>query len=141
MAAAPILELRGAIPFGISWGFSSVEVFILSVMGSTLPVPILIPTFRHILKWIKNNKYLYKIGNYIDWKLNKKIKGINKKYKLIGLILFVGIPLPSTGAWSGAMIASMLKLSMKEGLIGIFIGNIIAGIIVLNITKLVNIFN
>ncbi len=133
MAMLPVMELRGAIPIGISWGLHPLDVFTLCVIGSTLPSPVLILSFRHILKWIKKHKHLYKIGYYIDKKLNKKGKSL-KKYKILGLICFVGIPLPSTGAWSGAMAASLLKLSMKEGLIGIFIGNIMAGIIVLAIS-------
>ncbi|OPJ56061.1 COG2426 family protein [Alkalithermobacter paradoxus] len=130
MSFMPIIELRGAIPYGIALGFNPIHVYITCLIGSILPSPIIILTFRHILKWVKSNKYLYKIGHYIDIKINRKGKNV-KKYKMIGLMLFVALPIPSTGVWSGSMIASILKFRIKDALISITIGNIIAGLIVL----------
>ncbi|KXZ39052.1 Uncharacterized membrane protein [Alkalithermobacter thermoalcaliphilus JW-YL-7 = DSM 7308] len=130
MSLMPVVELRGAIPYGISLGFNPIHVYITCLIGSILPSPIIILTFRHIIKWIKNNKYLYKIGHFIDIKLNKKGKNI-RKYKMLGLIVFVALPIPSTGVWSGSMIASILRFRIKDALISITLGNMIAGIIVL----------
>ena len=141
MAAAPIVELRGAIPMGIAFGMNNIEIFILSVIGATLPVPILIIFFKEILKWSKENKYLHKVANYVDNTINKKSKLISKKYKFIGILLYVGATIPPTGAWSGAMIASVLKLSLKEGLLAIFLGNVVSAVIVFNLAKIAIFFH
>ncbi|SHH19919.1 COG2426 family protein [Tepidibacter thalassicus] len=130
ISAVPIIELRGAIPIGVSLNLNPVYVYIICVIGATLPVPFLVIFFRDLLKWFKKNKYLKKIGDYLDNRVNKKSKKM-RKGKLLGLILFVGIPLPTTGTWTAAMAASVLNIRMKDAIIGIFIGNIIAGIIVL----------
>lgn len=141
MSATPIVELKGAIPYGLACGFNHIEIFILSVIGATLPAPIIMLTYKQILKWIKENKYLYKIGIWIDKKINKKVKLISKKYKFLGVTVYVSATIPPTGAWSGTAIASILNLSMKGGLMAVFIGNTIAALIVFNIAKIATLLN
>ena len=129
MASVPVIELRGAIPLGISWGLNLLYVYICCVIGSTLISIPLIITFRNILNKIKKHKKIYKLGYFIDNKINRRMKKM-KNVTILGIILFVGIPLPTTGAWTAAAIASILKMRMRDALLGIFLGNMLSGIIV-----------
>ncbi|SHK01796.1 COG2426 family protein [Tepidibacter formicigenes] len=133
ISAVPIIELRGAIPIGVSQNLNPIYIYIVCVIGATLPAPLLVFFFRDLLKWLKKNRYFKKIGDYLDNKVNKNSKKIMDK-KILGIILFVGIPLPTTGTWTAAMVASVFKMRAKDVVIGILIGNIIAGIIVLSLS-------
>lgn len=133
MASVPVIELRGAIPVGISWGLNFFYVYIFCVLGSTLISIPLIITFREVLHKLKKHKKMYKLGYFIDNKINRRMKKI-KNATIIGLILFVGIPLPTTGAWTAAAISSILKMRIRDAVLGIFVGNVISGIIVLAIS-------
>ena len=129
MSSVPVIELRGAIPVGISWGLNFVYVYICCVIGSTLISIPLIITFRQILQGIKRHKKMYKLGNFIDNKINKRMKKM-KNVTILGIVLFVGIPLPTTGAWTAAAIASILRMRIRDALLGIFLGNMLSGLIV-----------
>lgn len=129
-AALPIIELRGAIPFGVSLGLSPWHSFLISFLGSMIPVPILLFTVRPIFNYLKKTKTFKKMINRLTNKtLNKS--GRIQKYGFWGLILFVGIPLPGTGVWSGVLAASLLDMRFKLVFPAIFIGNLIAGIIMM----------
>lgn len=137
ISALPIIELRGAIPVGIlKYSMNPYEVLVLSVIGSTLPSPFLIILFKKLIHRLEKIKFLEKLVLY---QKNRVIKKANKlkKSKIIGLILLVAIPIPSTGAWTGSMVASILDIRLKIAVPCILIGNIIAGIIVLNISHLI----
>lgn len=137
ISALPIIELRGAIPIGIlKYSMNPYEVLVLSVIGSTLPSPFLIILFKKLIHRLEKIKFLEKLVLY---QKNRVIKKANKlkKSKIIGLILLVAIPIPSTGAWTGSMVASILDIRLKIAVPCILIGNIIAGIIVLNISHLI----
>lgn len=125
----PITELRGAIPIGIALDLHPVGVYIASVLGSTIVSIPLILTFRHILYFFKSKQLFSGLVKKIDNKINSGMKKI-KNVSVIGIILFVGIPLPTTGTWTAAAIASILKIRIKNALFGILIGNMMAGIIV-----------
>ena len=127
----PVVELRGAIPAGFALGIKPVTVFILSVIGNMLPVPFILWFIRPIFGVLKKTKLLGFIQKLEDRAMNKS-KSIQKK-SLLGLLLFVAIPLPGTGAWTGALIASMLNMRYKNALPTIFAGVIIAGVIVTSI--------
>lgn len=128
-AALPIIELRGAIPVGISLELSPLKSLFLSMIGSTIPVPIILFTIRPIFNYLKSTKTFKKIIH----KLTKKSisrSGKVQKYGAWGLLVFVAIPLPGTGVWSGSLIAALLNMRFKWAFPAIFTGNIIAGLII-----------
>lgn len=130
---APISELRGAIPLGISLGLSPIHSTIISICGNILIVPILLKILHPLIIYFEDT-YLFKrtIGVFKTKAMNKA-ESI-KAYSLIGLFIFVAIPLPTSGAWSASVIASILKLDYKRALLAISLGIIVAGIIVLGIS-------
>lgn len=124
----PIIELRGAIPFGVGMGMNPIFCYIISVVGNMLPVPIILLFVRRVLEWMKNVKHLDKIANWVFQKADKH-SGKVTKYATWGLFLFVAVPLPGTGAWTGALIAALLNMRMKKSLPSIFAGVVTAGFI------------
>jgi uncharacterized membrane protein len=133
MAMVPVLELRGAIPIGISLGLSARDAFLVSLLGNMIPVPFIVLFIRRIFSWLRTRS---KWGPIID-RLGAKahLKGdMVRKYRMWGLMLFVAIPLPGTGAWTGALIAGVLEMRLKEALIAILLGVLVAGVIVLTAT-------
>ena len=126
----PIVELRGAIPIGIlALDMPPLLTAVISVIGNFLPVPFILLFIRRILQWMKGTKRLSKIANWIEEHAHKKSDKVQKSASL-GLLLFVAIPLPGTGAWTGSLIAALLNMRMKYALPTIFLGVIIAGVIV-----------
>ncbi len=126
----PVLELRAAIPFGVSQGLSALDAFFASLVGNMLPVPFIILFIQRAFACLRTNP---RWGLVID-RLEKKahLKGrLVTKYRLWGLCLLVAIPLPGTGAWTGALVASVLGMRLKDALIAIFLGVLLAGAIVL----------
>ncbi len=129
----PIVELRGAVPFGISLGLDWRLVYIISVIGNTLPVPFIILFIRPIIEFLGKTKMFSKLAAYLEQRtLNKKSQ--ITKYKMLGLYILVTIPLPGTGAWTGAMLAGLLDMRIKDALPMIFLGVISAGILMMGIT-------
>lgn len=129
-AALPIIELRGAIPVGISLGLSPIHATIISFIGSMIPVPFILFTIRPIFNYLKKTKYFKKLVHKLTNKsLNKS--GKIQKYGAWGLLVFVAIPLPGTGVWSGSLIAALLDMRFKWAFPAIFVGNAIAGIIIM----------
>lgn len=124
----PVFELRASIPIGASFNLPWVPVFLLSVLGNMVPVPFILLFIRKILNWMKNRPRLCKIAEWIE---NKAHKNTHKvlKYAALGLAIFVGIPLPGTGAWTGALVAAFLDMRMKYAIPSIFAGVIIAAFI------------
>lgn len=135
ISAMPVIELRGAIPVGVALGVAPMKNLLFCVLGSTLPAPFLILLFEKIFNWFKEKNYFRWFIDWLDNRINKKGEKL-KKSKILGLILLVAIPLPTTGAWTGSMVASIFKVKLKHAVMSIFVGNLIAGIIVLNITKI-----
>ena len=129
LSMIPITELRGAIPIGIALDLNPIGVYIASVLGSTLVAIPLVLTYRHVVDFLRKKKILLPLLNKIDNKIKNSMKKM-KAVSIIGIILFVGVPLPTTGTWTAAAIASILKMRLKDALSGIFIGNLLAGLIV-----------
>ena len=129
LSMIPITELRGAIPIGIALDLNPIGVYIASVLGSTLVAIPLVLTYRHVVDFLRKKKILLSLLNKIDNKIENSMKKM-KAVSIIGIILFVGVPLPTTGTWTAAAIASILKMRLKDALSGIFIGNLLAGLIV-----------
>ena len=128
LSMVPIIELRGAVPIGIAWGFDFFTVLTVSVLGNLLPVPILIPFAGKVLRWgatLPNIGGIFKkILSIGDGKINKMRGAL-----LLGLYLFVAIPAPGTGAWTGCLIATLLNLPLKKAFLPIALGVITAGVI------------
>lgn len=128
----PLLELRGAIPFSVGFGLPSIPSFIICVIGNMLPVPVIFWFARRVLEWGKDKKV---IGGFFTWCLEKGDKGGKKLTEKAGrgvyvaLFLFVGIPLPGTGAWTGTLAASFLDLEWKKSVVAVMAGVVLAGLI------------
>lgn len=129
LAMLPLTELRGAIPIGIAMDLNPIAVYIASVIGSTIVSIPLILTFRHILNFFRNIDIFLPLAKKVDSKIESGMKRL-KSISILGIILFVGIPLPTTGTWIAAAIASILKMRIKTSLLGVLIGNMMSGIIV-----------
>lgn len=126
----PVIELRGSIPFGFANGVNPVFCFVLSVIGNLIPVPFIILFIRKIFEWAKKKgNFLEKPVLWLERKAERK-KGNVLKYEFFGLMVLVAIPLPGTGAWTGALVAAMLDMQLKRALPSIIFGVIIAGILV-----------
>ena len=129
LSMIPVTELRGAIPIGIAMNLNPIGVYIASVIGSTLVSVPLVLTYRHVVKFMRDKQIFIGLLNKIDQKIENSMKKM-KAVSLVGIILFVGIPLPTTGTWTAAAIASILRMRVVEAFAGVFIGNCIAGVIV-----------
>lgn len=132
-AMMPILEIRGAIPVGVALGLDPWLAFAVGFVGNMLPIPILILLTRKIIEWLKKHNMLVKLTAWLE---NKGSKGAQKvqKYSFWGLFILVAIPLPGTGAWTGALVASLLDMRLKRALPAIAMGVAAAGLIVLLVT-------
>ena len=137
ISMVPLIELRGAIPVGLSplWGdpLPIVWLYAVCIVGNMIPVPFIYLFARKILIWGKDKKI---IGKFFSWCLEKGEKGgkklqekAGKRGLFIALLLFVGIPLPGTGAWTGTLAASILDMDFKESIIAVVLGVILAGVI------------
>ena len=133
-AALPVIELRGAIPVGISLGLSPLHAAVLGFIGSMIPVPFVLFSIRPIFNYLKKTRFFRKFVDSITDRSMAKSGNI-KKYGLWGLILFVAIPIPGTGVWTGSVIAAMLNMRFKWAFPAIFVGNLIAGILIMALSE------
>lgn len=130
VSMVPVIELRGAIPLGVLNGLDVGTAMIVSIVGNLVPVPFIIIFIRKIFKWMQTkSKALAKVVHKMEEKADKR-KDQVLKYEFWGLLLLVAIPLPGTGAWTGALVAAMLDMQLKRAFPAIFLGVVIAGIIV-----------
>ena len=122
-AMLPIIECRGAIPLGWGLGMPWWQTAIFSIAGNLLPVPFILLFIRAILKWMRESrvKFFANTAAWLDRKIEKH-KGSIEKYSYFGLVLFVAIPLPGTGAWTGTLIASVLGLDAKKSFFAATVG-------------------
>lgn len=133
VSMVPIIELRGAIPIGTAMGLPLHYVYIISVIGNMLPVPIIYLFARRVLEWGKDKKY---IGKFFTLCLEKGEAGGKKLQEKAGrglfvaLLIFVGIPLPGTGAWTGTLAASLLDMDFKSSVLACMGGVVLAGILI-----------
>lgn len=129
----PVIELRGALPIGVASGLSPLVSALVSIIGNLLPIPLLLLFVPKIFDWLRDKKLTKKFIAWLEKKADKNKKTIDK-YGYLGLIILVAIPLPGTGAWTGALVASCLKMKFKPSMLAIIAGVFIAGAIVLAIT-------
>lgn len=135
----PIVELRGAIPVGVVFDIPSWELYLLAVLGNMLPIPFILWLGRPIVNYCLNSRIFRKFGQWLHNKVEKNKEKI-LKYGTWGLMLFVAIPLPGTGAWTGALAAALIDLRIKKAVPSILLGVVIAGAIMLfgsNIIKFI----
>ena len=134
ISMVPLIELRGAIPVAVGLGLPIVPSIIISVVGNMLPVPFIFLFARRVLEWGKDKKV---IGGFFTWCLEKGEKGGRKLEAKAGrglywaLLLFVGIPIPGTGAWTGTLAASILNMDFKKSVLFVLLGVLLAGSIML----------
>ena len=132
ISMVPIIELRGAIPVGVGLGLPLWQVYIIAIIGNMIPVPFIFFFARKVLEWGADKPV---IGKFFTFCLEKGHKGGEKLKAKAGrglpwaLLLFVGIPLPGTGAWTGTLAASFLDMDFKSSIIAVMLGVMLAGII------------
>lgn len=128
VSMVPLVELRGAVPLGIAAGMAWHEVLPIALIGNILPIPFILLFAEKLLDWLGSLKPFAGFTKWYRGKLDSKKDKVTR-YARIGLFLFVAIPLPGTGAWSGAAIASILKMPVRKAFVSIALGVITAGII------------
>ncbi len=126
VAMVPVLELRGAIPLGVAHGLDPWLACSAAVIGNMIPVPFLILLTRRVFDWLRRLPWLGERIAYLERRAHLKGRVV-QKYRLLGLVILVAIPLPGTGAWTGALVASVLDIRLRDALPAIFLGVIIAG--------------
>lgn len=134
ISMVPLVELRGAIPYAVGFNLPLIPSYIVAVIGNLLPVPFIFLFARKILVWGQDKPV---IGRFFKFCLEKGEKGGRKlqekagKGLYVALLLFVGIPLPGTGAWTGTLAASLLDMDFKKSSLAVMLGVILAGVIML----------
>ncbi len=134
VSMAPVIELRGGIPIGVGLGLPLWQAYIAAVIGNMVPVPFIIIFIRRIFGWMRTHSA--RLGSLVD-RLERKahLKGqVVTKYKYLGLMVLVAIPLPGTGAWTGALAAAFLDMRLRKALPTILLGVLIAGLAVSALT-------
>jgi uncharacterized membrane protein len=132
ISMVPLIELRGAVPYAIASGLPVLPSYIIAIIGNMIPVPIIFFFARKVLEWGKDKPV---IGGFFTFCLEKGHKGGEKLKEKAGkglywaLFLFVGIPLPGTGAWTGTLAASILDMDFKKSVLAVISGVVLAGII------------
>ena len=128
----PILELRGGLLAAALLNLDPVVSYIICIIGNVLPVPFILLLITKILDWMRKSKvsFFNKIANWLDEKVEKH-KGQIEKYGYWGVVLFVGIPLPGTGAWTGTLIASVLEMDKKKTFLAVLAGVFMASVIMM----------
>lgn len=130
VSMVPVIELRGGIPFGVAAGLPVWAAYLAAVIGNLVPVPFIIIYIRRIFQWMR--RHMPRLNRLVD-KLERKahLKGQTvTKYKYLGLAILVAIPLPGTGAWTGALVAALMDMRLKKAIGPIAAGVLAAGIVV-----------
>jgi len=130
VSMVPLIELRGAVPIGTGMGLDWVSTLIVSIIGNCIPVPFILLFVKAVLKWMRgcNIGLFSKVSNWLYEKAEKNRAKI-EKYAIFGLYVFVAIPLPGTGAWTGALVASVFDMPKWKSIISVSAGVATAGII------------
>lgn len=134
VSMVPVIELRGAIPAGVAAGLDVWTSTVVSIIGNMVPVPFIILFIRKIFEIMRKiSPKLDGVVTRLEQRADKHKETVNK-YKFWGLLILVAIPLPGTGAWTGALVAAMMEMRLKDALPAIFFGVIVAAIIVAMVT-------
>lgn len=133
IAMVPVLELKAAIPVGMYFGLPLWLSFLLALIGSCIPAPFIIYFLKPLMARFRNSKWISaRLQQFVDRARRKSLK--IRKYSLFGLFIFVAIPIPGTGVWSGSAIASVLDLRIRRATPIIWLGNVVAGLLILNLS-------
>ncbi len=126
----PVVELRGGIPFGVTAGLPVWAAWLAAVIGNLIPVPFIIVYIRRIFQWMRRR--MPRLNSMVDWLEQKAhLKGERvSRYKYLGLAIFVAIPLPGTGAWTGALAAAFLDMPLRRAIPSIVAGVLVAGTVI-----------
>lgn len=124
----PVIELRGAIPMAAAFGLPWWQAYIIAVLGNLLPVPFILLLINVVIKWMSASKvkFFNKIANFLLERVEKKREKI-EKYSFWGLCLFIAVPLPVTGAWTGTLVAAVIGMKPWKAFVSALLGVLIAG--------------
>lgn len=141
LAMMPVVELRAALPWAIARGLDPWFSYVLCVLFNMVPVPFILLFLNKILAWMETTKRFSGIAKWLKDRAHKK-SDVYYKYEMLGLFILVAIPLPGTGAWTGALVASVMGLKSRRAIPSIFLGVAAAGIIMLTLSLgVVSVFN
>ena len=133
ISMVPLIELRGALPYALANGIPTLPAYLVCIIGNMLPVPVIFFFARKVLEWGKDKRI---IGPFFSWCLEKGHRGGEKlkqkatsKGLFLALLLFVGIPIPGTGAWTGTLAASILDMDFKSSVLAVLLGVLLAAVI------------
>ncbi len=135
ISMVPLIELRGAIPYGLGFGLDPFFTYAIAIVGNCLPVPVILLFVKRVLTWMQgcSVRLFRRVATFVTEKAQKGLVKV-ERYAALGLYLFVAIPLPGTGAWTGALIAAMFDMKKRYAFLSIFLGVLTAGIIMSLIT-------
>lgn len=129
MSMVPVIELRGAVPYGVTAGLPLLPVLLTAILGNMVPVPFILLFIRKILAWMKTREgFCKRLAEKLEARALSK-SDVLEKYAAFGLFVLVAIPLPGTGAWTGSLVAAVFQLKWKHAIPSIFAGVVAAGII------------
>ncbi len=131
----PIIELRGAVPMGAAFGMPMWQTYLLSVLGNMVPVPFILLLIKQVIRWMSLSKikFFNKVASFLLRKVEKKRAGI-EKYAFWGVCLYVAVPLPITGAWTGSLVSAMIDMKFWKAFLSCLFGVMISGIIMMIIS-------
>lgn len=134
VSIVPVVELRGGIPFGVALGLTHWQAFLAAVVGNLIPLPFIVVYIRRVFQWMRRHlPSLDKVVDRLEHKAHLKGRKVSK-YKYLGLMIFVAIPLPGTGGWTGALAAAFLDMPLRRAMPVITVGILIAGFLVTGLT-------
>ena len=133
ISMVPVLELRGAIPVGVAGGLTPLAALAIAVVGNLLPVPILILFTRRVFRWLKSKARFHAMVEKLEARAARKSRVV-LRYAWLGLFILVAIPLPGTGAWTGALVAAVMDMRLKKAMPAIALGVVAAGLVVTCLT-------
>lgn len=131
MSMIPVVELRGAIPYGLAAGLDPWLTYLAAVVGNMVPVPFIMIFIRRIFNWARERSRW--LGDRVRWLEDRaeKKSDLVQRYALAGLTVLVAIPLPGTGAWTGALVAALMNIRLRQSFPAVLLGVLIAGVIML----------
>lgn len=128
ISMCPVLELRGGILASVLLDLPMWKAILLSVVGNIIPIPFILLLIKKVIRWMEGTRLFGRVARFLVNKVEKK-KGSIEKYEFWGLVIFVGIPAPGTGAWTGSLIAALLDVKLKKAVLAELLGIVIATII------------
>jgi uncharacterized membrane protein len=134
VSATPLIEQRGAVPLAALSEYGVGQAYFWTLLGAIIPAPFILFLIPHVLELLKKVKFLSKLACWYEDRALEKSKKVKDNYKYLSIFLFVAIPLPGTGVWTGSTIASLLGLDFKKSLISVILGAATAGIFMIIIS-------